>query len=144
MYLQFQCIYRLLSNKIRALVKQIQTLRGIVPEEERCLMSLPNWVTEIPAMLPPALGCCSLVPIQTDGPHHYQASTPPWVAVETGISRGGKKKEQSPDQLDVNAGLSCPHTQFKCTSQGSVTGLYRTRYVCISSALTADEVVSDS
>lgn len=98
MDLQFQCIYRLLSNKIRALVKKVQTLRGMVPEEERCLMSLPNWVTEIPAVLLPALGCCSLVPVQTDGSHHYQASTPPWVAVETGISRGDKKKEQSPDQ----------------------------------------------
>lgn len=64
----------------------------MVPEEEKCLMSLLKWVTEILAMLPLALGCCSLVPMQTDGPHHYQASTLLWVEVQTSINRGEKER----------------------------------------------------
>lgn len=63
------------------------------PKEEECLMSLPYWGTEIPATMPPATECCSLVSSQTDRPHHYQASTPLWIEVQTGINRE-KRKEQ--------------------------------------------------
>lgn len=107
-------------------------------------MSLPKWVTEIPAMLPPALRCCSLVPMQTDGPHHYQASTPLRVKVQTGINRGEKTKS-SPWISSVSTQGSAVHI---CNSNAEAT---TPRQVCAGPGtsvslqmLTTEEVVSDS
>lgn len=107
-------------------------------------MPLPKWVTAIPAMLPPALRCCSPVPMQTDGPHHYQTSTPLRVEVQTGINRGGKTKSSAwigsvstqgsaVHICNSNAKASAPRQA--CAGPGTSVSLHM---------LTTEEVVSDS
>lgn len=43
-----------------------------------------------------------VVPMQTDGPHYYQTSTPLWVEIQTGINRGKKER--------VLGSARCQHT----------------------------------
>lgn len=83
-----KCFWWILSNKSSYCeIRPCKTLWDMLPKEEEYLMSLPYWGTEIPATMPPSPECCSLVFSQSDRPHHYQAFTPLWIEVQTGINR---------------------------------------------------------
>lgn len=65
----------------------------MVLKEEECLMSLPYLGTEVTTTIPPAPERCSPVSSLTDRPHHYQASTPPWIEGQA-VTNSEKRKEQ--------------------------------------------------